>query len=136
MSQLLFDSEDPAVESTDIERLSKRSRFIDKCLRLFGHNAGYCADSMMIFQDDANAEKGYSAHHDDGFLHIIHNPSGLRASFDVQFNQTLSANLTNDNTMRILEMLGLKKLIGKSVLLDPDEDEDDDEYCSCCGRCK
>lgn len=135
MSQLLFDSEEISTDDAAAKKLAKQSKFIAKCFRVIEREWADHAASLMIFQDEIKPCKGYSAHHDDGFLHVTHNPSGIRASFDVQFCQTLKASITNDNTMRILEALGLKDSVDGFILLDPDEDEDDDEYCPCCGRC-
>lgn len=73
-------------------------------------------------------EKGSGCFEDDGYLHII--KSHIRAVFSVIDDDAVTQ---NNRTRKVLTALGMTKSITDSVMV-AEEDEDEDDYCSHCGR--
>jgi hypothetical protein len=128
MSTCLYDS------SVDSNPLAS-SPFAKRCIKFFETLTSEYepATHLYIFQCKVVKNPVWEVGHDDGNLHITHNPTGTHVCFDVQHGQNLSAKETNENTRAVLTALKMERFIGERTLLDESEDEDD-EVCECCGR--
>lgn len=89
-----------------------------------------CQESPIFSGDWFIDDSGDDVFEDDGTLHVIRH--GIRACFDVGAGQSLSGYEQNQNTIKVIEHLGITSYNNKRVFVE--ETNEEDEVCPHCGR--
>lgn len=109
-------------DDVSVKWTKAQKAYIKKC-ESAAESAGV-TDGVLVWATDKK-----DIYEDDGNLHVA--MRGVHVAFGI--GQDLPSAEYNEKTKAIMTAMGLAKKISERVLVDEEEDEDD-EYCSHCGR--